>query len=147
MRSYDIRQGVMRRVRERFPDIPVLEAEERMDEAAPCFVVKLVRGERERVGERRYLAQAAVEVHYYPAVLDASVHDAADALYEVLELIEVDGSLCRGTSWKHEIVERTLRFQVQYELRLTRSREDASKMNSMKQEGRIRDAEPRDARS
>lgn len=147
MRSYDIRQGVMRRVRERFPDIPVLEAEERMDEAAPCYVVKLVRGERERVGERRYLAQAAVEVHYYPAVLEASVHDTADALYEVLELIEVDGSLCRGTSWKHEIVERTLRFQVQYELRLTRSREDASKMNSMKQEGRIRDAEPRDARS
>ncbi|EJW16550.1 hypothetical protein PAV_5c01300 [Paenibacillus alvei DSM 29] len=138
LRSCEIRQGVMRRVREYFPDIPVLEAEERTDEQAPCLVVKLVRGERTRVGERRFQARAAFEVDYYPDG-KASVHDVADGLYDALELIEAGGGLCRGTGLKHEIVERKLRFQVQYEYMLARSREEASKMNAMKQEGRIRD--------
>jgi len=139
LRSSEIRQGVMSRVQERYPDIPVLESEERMNELAPCLVVKLVRGERTRAGEGRYQARAAIEVEYYPEAKAASVHDVADALYDALELIEAGGSLCRGTGWKHEIVERKLRFQVQYEYMLTRSREEMSKMNAMKQEGRIRD--------
>ncbi|UHA72292.1 phage tail terminator family protein [Paenibacillus sp. 481] len=139
MRTRDLRQAIVAKLRGSFPAIPVLDVEERGTAAAPCFTVKLVQGERKRIGERRYEARLAWEISYHPKLMDVAVHDIADELYDHMERVQVGTSACVGVSMRHQVMEGALRFYVQHDVTIVRSTEQAVKMKVMKQEGRVRD--------
>ncbi|BFH70248.1 hypothetical protein J27TS7_20810 [Paenibacillus dendritiformis] len=141
MHSAEIRQGVMRRLEEIFPGMPVLDAEAAADAIAPYCALRLRSGSRQRIGERRYAAAWQVEVDYVPGETGERPHpdEVADALYDALEFVDFGKMRCRGAEMSHEYPDHLLRFRVQYALTLLREREAGSKMEAMKQEGRIRD--------
>ncbi|WP_374020484.1 DUF6838 family protein [Paenibacillus thiaminolyticus] len=141
MHSAEIRQGIMRRLGEIFPDMAVLDAEAAADATAPYCVVRIRSGSRQCTGERRYAAAWQVEVDYVPGEAGNRPHpdEVADALYDGLELVDFGTMLCRGVEMSHEYPDHMLRFRVQYALALLREREPGSKMEAMKQEERIRD--------
>ncbi|NKI24065.1 hypothetical protein HFN20_23110 [Paenibacillus dendritiformis] len=141
MHSAEIRQGVMRRLEEIFPGMPVLDAEAAADAIAPYCALRIRSGSRQRIGERRYAAAWQVEVDYVPGETGERPHpdEVADALYDALEFVDFGKMRCRGAEMSHEYPDHLLRFRVQYALTLLREREAGSKMEAMKQEGRIRD--------
>ncbi|CAH8246108.1 hypothetical protein WJ0W_003345 [Paenibacillus melissococcoides] len=139
--SAEIRAGVIRRLGEIFPGMPVLDAEGAADATAPYCAVRIRSGSRQRTGERRYAAAWQVEVDYVPGEAGERPHpdEVADALYDALELVDFGTMRCRGAEMGHEYPDHLLRFRVQYALTLLRDREPGSKMEAMKQEGRIQD--------
>ncbi|MFD3272464.1 DUF6838 family protein [Paenibacillus dendritiformis] len=139
--SAEIRQGIMRRLGEIFPDMTVLDAEGTAGATAPYCAVRIRSGSRQRTGERRYAAAWQVEVDYVPGEAGERPHpdEVADELYDALEFVDFGTMRCRGAEMSHEYPDHMLRFRVQYALTLLRERETGSKMEAMKQEGRIRD--------
>ena len=139
--SAEIRQGVMRRLGEIFPDMAVLDAEAAADATAPYCAVRIRSGSRQRTRERRYAAAWQVEVDYVPGEAGERPHpdEVADALYDALEIVDFGAMRCRGVEMSHEYPDHILRFRVQYALTLLRERETSSKMEAMKQKERIRD--------
>lgn len=65
----------------------------------------------------RYFRTNQFCIHYFPKTNEpnAECHEILEDLYDVLELIEVDGDLVRGTNMTSEMEDGVLHFFVNYD--------------------------------
>ncbi|WP_376774371.1 phage tail terminator family protein [Paenibacillus eucommiae] len=140
----DVKNGMIQRLDEIEPSIPVYEESSEQGFTGPAFFVSLLSSEQTREAERRYLRSLLFDVQYYPAgpAKKAECSSMADRLYEGLENIEAGtGSgtgLCEALTMRHEVVNDVLHFFISFGIHLIKAGPDETKMNQMVQEGQIK---------
>lgn len=125
----DIRNGVISALKQQFP-MKIYGEEIKQGFTKPCFFVKLFPVEHSREVDRRYLRVHSFDIHYF-GTSNEDMHDTAESLYDILEYITVTDGLCRGKSMKHEIVDETLHFFVDYDFHVMRQKVAEPKMQTM----------------
>ena len=142
----DVRYGVTRTLDNQFPDIPIRGEEIRQNLDPPNFFVKLFPVSNTREFGRRYLRRHSFDIHYFPpdptpGQQDDSnhqMHAMAEQLYNSMEYIEINGSLCRGEAMNHEIIDGVLHFFVDYNFHVMRVAPTGPVMQTLEQEGYVK---------
>ena len=90
--------------------------EQGLDE--PCFSILCLNPTIDRKLGRRYFRRNQFCVHYFPSSNEerSECHAVLDRLVNALEIITVDGDLCRGTNMYGEVVDNVLSFFVNYDM-------------------------------
>lgn len=138
----EVRDGIISTLHQQFPDIPIRGEEIKQGFVAPCFFVRTLDTAQDREVDRRYKRYHSFDIHYFPvSEVDANQEmlGMAEQLYGLLEYITPSGSLIRGTGLRHEIVDGVLHFFVNYVFHVMRDKEPVPPMQTMKQEGYIRE--------
>lgn len=84
----------------------------------PCFSILVRQTSLDQVIGRRYFRTLPFAVHYFPESKTdplAEIQDIVEELHDVLEYIEVDGDLLRGTKMSHTVSDGVLVFMVNYD--------------------------------
>lgn len=113
----------------------------------PCFLIHLPKQEvRQGLKNRKYLINPLV-IQYYPNSNDVAreVYDVSQRLLSIMNFIEIDGKLVRGTnmsfkktgsvflsgrSTKYESIDGILEFNVNYNFHITK-KEDSVLMENL----------------
>ena len=84
----------------------------------PCFSILCLNPTINQVLGKRYFRKNQFCIHYFPESdkKQSECHSVAERLMGTLELIEVDGDLCRGTEMHAEVVDNVLSFFVNYDM-------------------------------
>ena len=84
----------------------------------PCFSILCLNPTINQVLGKRYFRTNQFCIHYFPSSNEkqSECHTVADRLMNALELITVDGDLCRGTNMHYEVVDNVLSFFVNYDM-------------------------------
>lgn len=141
-----VRDSVITILHQQFPGISIYGEEIGQGFDKPCFFVKLFPVSQGQLLGRRYQRSHSFDICYFPVVVDegeanrqnADMHDVAEQLYEVMELIPVvdgDDRLMRGTKMRHEIGEGVLHFFVDYSFQVIKEATLEPLMQMMEQEG------------
>lgn len=133
----DVVNGVINAIQPVFPNIVIYGEESAQGFTAPCFYVKLFPVEQKRELNRRYVRRHSFDIHYF-GTSNTDMYDKAESLYAVLEYINVNETMCRGKSMKHEILEGVLHFYVDYDFSIMRPKETVPFMQTMNQEANIK---------
>lgn len=136
----DVRRAVMSELAARFPDTRVYGEKSAQGFVAPAFFVFMFPVYHTQELGRRYLRRHSFDVHYFPAgdYENDEMHDVAEQLYDVLEIINANGKPIRGTAMRHEIVDGVLHFFVDYSFHVRRELPEVPKMADMEQEGLLK---------
>lgn len=136
-----IRDGVMAALHSCFPAVKIYGEEIRQGFQEPCFFVKLIRGEQAQELGSRYRRIISFDIHFFAEQSQGknrSMHDVAEVLYDILELINVDQQSYRGTGMRHEIMDGVLHFFVDYNFAVQKETEEVPLMEELIQEGGIK---------
>jgi len=84
----------------------------------PCFSIVCLNPTVNQVLGKRYFRRNQFCVHYFPSSSDkrSECHAVIEKLISALEIITVDGDLCRGTDMHCEVVDNVLSFFVNYDM-------------------------------
>ena len=100
----------------------------------PCFFVQLIRHLQKQRLANRYKETYCFEVLYYPSEGGNKNQESltvAEGLYELLEYINAEGDLLRGTNLSWEIKEGILHFYVEYTMFVIREKEKDANMEEV----------------
>lgn len=136
----DVRRAVMSALAARFPDTRVYGEKSAQGFVVPAFFVFMFPVYHTQELGRRYLRRHSFDVHYFPTgdYENDEMHDVAEQLYDVLEIINANGKPIRGTAMRHEIVDGVLHFFVDYNFHVRRELPEVPKMADMEQEGLLK---------
>ena len=99
----------------------------------PCFSILCLNPAIEsKLGKRRFLTNQFC-IHYFPSTNEpqSECYAVMSRLGLALELIKVDGDLCRGTEMRGEIVDDVLSFFVNYDMHVYKNVTDETAMETM----------------
>lgn len=84
----------------------------------PCFSILCINPKENQVLDKRYFRQNQFCVHYFPSTdhKRSECYSVIGRLSDCLELITVDGDLCRGVHMSAEIVDDVLSFFINYDM-------------------------------
>jgi hypothetical protein len=84
---------------------------------------------------KRYFRTNQFCIYYFPESAEkrTECHAVAERLIGALELITVDGDLCRGTEIHHEVVDDVLSFFVNYDMFVIKAQDTETAMESLSQ--------------
>lgn len=135
-----IRAGVANALGAAFPDVTIYDEEIPQGFVSPSFFIKLLTAAQEKELYRRYNRAHAFDIHFFPAgpYYNEQAHSMAEKLYEVLENVDIDGAVYRGTGMNHEVVDRTLHFFVDLNFLVWKQKPDTPKMTTLDQEGYLK---------
>ena len=90
----------------------------------PCFSVLCLNPTIDQKLGNRYFRRNLFCIHYFPSTNEkqSECHAVAERLMDVLEMINVDGDLCRGTDMHSEVVDNVLSFFVNYDMYVYKER-------------------------
>lgn len=141
----DVRKAVMASLKNHFSSITIYEENEQGSEG-PCFFffvffVKLLSTKQIREFNRRYKRSHSFGVNYLPGSANTidEIDEIVEQLYQHLECIDLNGSLLRAISIKHEIIDGVLHFFVDYDFHVVKEKPNQIKMQSLEQEGFVHD--------
>ncbi len=108
--------GVVKALREVFPDCEVYTEEVEQGLEPPCFSVVCAEPSISRIVGKRFFRKFDICVYYYPECSDvfSESGDIWDKSILALELINVDGDLIRGTDFSSKIVDGVLVICVSF---------------------------------
>ncbi len=134
----DVKDAVVSTIATTFPTMDVYD--ERMPQGfnEPCFFVLMFPVAHTKQRDRRYIRSHSFDIHYFNNDNYTDLHDMAEQLYSLMELITMDGNLIRGEAMTHEIVDGVLHFNVRYDFHVLRERSPGDKMQNLYQEGRLK---------
>lgn len=97
----------------------------------PYFFVKILNSNEIKELNRRYKRNIALEISYVSDKenVNEDYLNKADELYELLEIVAMEGKKLRALSMTHEVKDGVLYFKFQFEFSLIKNAEE----NSMKQ--------------
>ncbi|RRJ62405.1 hypothetical protein EHV15_05150 [Paenibacillus oralis] len=124
-----------------FPDIRIMGEEIKQGLNPPCFFVRLLEPEHTQELGRRYMRLHPFAVRYYGVDrANEDYYDMAERLTSVLQQINVNDVLVRGSEMNFEIVDEVLHFFVNYNFLVWEPAPDIPKMQELDvQEGLISD--------
>lgn len=104
----------------------------------PCFFVKCVSYAKEKQTTNRYSNSVPCNITYFPCTDEpiAECMQVCEALYDLLELISVEGHYLRGTGVKGQVVDGLLQFQVSYSPFMVSSAEENDMVNWLSEQER-----------
>lgn len=81
------------------------------------FAVVCVNPTKSRFMGNRYFRSNQFCIHYFPKTTEPNAEclEIVESLYDILEMIEVDGDLVHGTEMSNEIDDGVLHFFVNYD--------------------------------
>ena len=84
----------------------------------PCFSILCLNPTINQVLGKRYFRRNQFCVHYFPSSDEkrSECHVVIERLMNALEVITIDGDLCRGTDMHGEVVDNVLSFFVNYDM-------------------------------
>ena len=84
----------------------------------PCFSILCLNPTINQVLGKRYFRRNQFCIHYFPCSSEKQLecYTALNRLIDALEIITVDGDLCRGTDMHGEVVDNVLSFFVNYDM-------------------------------
>lgn len=91
----------------------------------PCFSIFCLNPTNRLFMGKRYFRTNQFCIQYFPSTNDpkAECNSVLENLYSILELIEVDEDLVRGTNMKGEIVDGVLNFFINYNMFMYKTEE------------------------
>lgn len=132
-----IRNAVNQVLGRHFPDVEIMDEEIKQGLIEPCFFVKLIQvGQIQELG-LRYNRTHAFDIHYF-GENNPQAHDVAEKLYNVMDEIEHDGDLFRGSGMRHEIIDGVLHFFVNYNFKVRKVIPESPKMHIIEQKGGVK---------
>lgn len=135
------RSGVIQWIKSHYPNA-IVSGEEINKIEPPAFSVLILTAAQIQELGPRYLRNHTFVIRYFaPNKTNSEIHDVAEQLYDIMDEIEVQGKLYRGTGMNHEIVDRVLHFFVDYNFHVKREVPSDPKMEHLEQEGFIRERE------
>lgn len=83
----------------------------------PCFFVSIINHRQNLYKNNIYTSENQFVVQYFPKDVKTNdeCHKTSEKLYEILELIYVDGNLTRAKDMSDEIVDGVLNFGLSYD--------------------------------
>ncbi|MGE6261107.1 phage tail terminator family protein [Heyndrickxia sporothermodurans] len=127
-----VRDSVMNTLGKYFSDFEIYGEENPQDFSASCFFVKLLNVDQKQELGNRYRRSYFFDIHFYPEDKKIrTMHEMAEQLYELLEVIDIDQDLQRGIGMKHEIIDDVLHFFVHYNFIVRKVELDESKMQDL----------------
>ena len=98
----------------------------------PCFSILCLNPTNEQFLGRRYFRKNQFCIHYFPQSEEKNkeINEVRERLFECLELITVDGDLCRGTNMSSETSDGVLSFFVNYDMFMYKMQEGTPTMES-----------------
>ena len=84
----------------------------------PCFSILCLNPTINQVLGKRYFRTNQFCIHYFPSTPEKQLecYTVLNKLIGALEVIKVDGDLCRGTHIHGEVVDNVLSFFVNYDM-------------------------------
>ena len=84
----------------------------------PCFSIVCLNPTINQSLGNRYFRRNQFCIHYFPYTNEKQLecYTVGERLMHVLELIEIDGDLCRGTEMRYEVIDDVLSFFVNYNM-------------------------------
>ena len=84
----------------------------------PCFSILCLNPTINQVLGKRYFRRNMFCIHYFPSSDEkrSECYAVIERLMNALEIITVDGDLCRGTDMHGEVVDNVLSFFVNYDM-------------------------------
>jgi histidinol-phosphate/aromatic aminotransferase/cobyric acid decarboxylase-like protein len=142
MTSLDCKDGITTRLNLLEPTIPAYSEPHMTGFQEPAFVVIISGSELAREVGRRYKRSLFFKILYYPDPSNLEkqeeCHEMAERLFEHMEQIVVNGSLCRISEMKHEIVDNVLHFSLSFHMYVVRAELEELKMQTMEQGGKLK---------
>jgi hypothetical protein len=82
----------------------------------PCFFIKSISQSQQHMLDIRYKYDNAFVIHYFNdnQTQKSNCYDVANTLYDLLEFLDVNNQLCRGTGLNSRIEDGVLLFFVNY---------------------------------
>ncbi len=132
-----IRDGITTALYKQFSDeYPVYTEDVKQGFEAPCFFVSLVRGTASPLISDRKHHTHLFSVQFISSGEEQNelCNDMLYALYELLEVISVDGGLIRGTNLEGNILDGVVNFTVNYDFNAEKIKPKPDTMSKIKVE-------------
>ena len=99
----------------------------------PCFSIVCLNPTIEQFLNTRYFRTNQFCIHYFPSSneVNAECQSVLERLFSALELITVNGDLCRGTNINAEITDGMLHFFVNYDMFVYKTKEVGELMGTI----------------
>ena len=99
----------------------------------PCFSVLCLNPTTEQFLGKKYFRTNQFCIHYFPSSEEkkSECYNVIEKLTDILELINVDGALMRGTDMKSEIIDDVLSFFVNYDMYVYKQTESEPMMENV----------------
>lgn len=99
----------------------------------PCFSILCLNPTINQVLGKRYFRTNQFCIHYFPSSDEkrSECQAVIERLMKALEIITVDGDLCRGTDMHCEVVDNVLSFFVNYDMYVYKGKSAESTMETV----------------
>lgn len=126
--------GISQTLEKSFQNIIIRTEKIKQGFQGPCFFIKVLTANQDKELNTKYKKHILYDIHYFSDQknLNTDCNNMADKLYEVLEYINVDGSLYRANKMTHEIVDDVLHFNISFDYRVIKEVEKPAKMQKLK---------------
>ncbi len=123
-----------------FGDKEIYTEEVKQGFLPPCFFISGVNLNENRYIGKRYKHAGKYEINYFSAEESANreINEVSEKLSEILETIEVDDGLMRGTKMEATISDNVLSFIVHYDCFVYRDAESKSVMEKVRAETEVK---------
>ena len=115
-----IKNAIMEKLKQEFPDYKRYGEEIKQGFQAPCFFLAVINtSSKQKMIGKRYQRTISLDVHFFPAKQEnqnEQMYDMRDLLYLILEVLHIDGQILRGSEMNYEIVDGVLHFFVDYKV-------------------------------
>ncbi len=107
----------------------------------PCFFIGLKASAQKKMIGKRYFLERQFDIEYHPGSVNknAEIHDMIDRLNHILEYVEPEGEVLRGTKMNCEIKDNILHFYVNYNSYVYKQTEAEEVMESAEVNYRLKD--------
>lgn len=130
--------GISQALDNAFSDVEIHIDKIKQGLRGPCFFIMLLAPSQEQVIGPRYYRKNSFDIHYFPKTDNTSeINTVADKLMNVLEYIDFDGGLLRGTKMHSEVIEGVLHFFVDYNFHTIKHTIDDPYMEQLNVKGKV----------
>jgi len=111
--------GVIEKLYEAYPNIPIYTEDIEQDLAEPSFMVDFTESKQEHKFDKRYYRSMLINVHYFPSNQGsnrAEINSVFNKLFEILEFINIGENLIMGKDFETHIEDDVGIFTCNYGL-------------------------------
>lgn len=139
----EVRDGIIRALKDAFPEIPVYDENVEQDLPIPSFSVRAIRSTQSLFRGARYWKTNDFNVVYFPPEDDRNTDCNAvqEALFSCLEYIQAGSDLVRGTGMDGHVEDGVLSFAVSYNYFANLVEPDRQTMDELKVEVKLDEQE------